>query len=64
MSIFMSFCNRNCAKLSDMAERRDLIKWFLGIPFSAMDFGEGAQKDIIVNFQEKLSVKNMYGWHG
>ena len=34
---------------------------FLIIPFSAGDFTAGAQKDIIVNFEEYFSVINMYG---
>ena len=37
---------------------------FLEIPFAAGDFGAGAQKDIIVNFEEQFSVINMHGWHG
>ena len=36
----------------------------LGIPFFAEDFGEAAQKDIIVNSEEQFSVISMYGWHG
>ena len=37
---------------------------FLGILFSAGEFRAGAQKDIIVNFEQQFSVINMYGWHG
>ena len=38
---------------------------FLRIPFSAGDFGEGVQKDIIVvTVDEQFSVINMYGWYG
>ena len=41
----------------------DVSRDFLGIPFSARDFRAGAQKDIIVNFEEEFSIVNMYGWH-
>ena len=41
----------------------DVSRGFLGIPFSAGKFRAGAQKDIIMNF-EQFSVINMYGWHG
>ena len=41
----------------------DVSRNFLGIPFSAGDFGAGAQKGIIVNFEEQFSVINMHGWH-
>ena len=34
---------------------------FLVIPFSAMDFTAGGQKDTIMNFEEYFSVINMYG---
>ena len=37
-----------------------ILKYPMGIPFSARDFRAGAQKDIIVNFQEQFSVINMY----
>ena len=40
-----------------------MFRDFLGIPFSAGEFRAGAQKDIIVNFEQKFSVINMYGWH-
>ena len=42
----------------------DVSRDFLGIPFSAGYFRAGAQKGIIVNFEEQFSVINMYGWHG
>ena len=42
----------------------DVSRDFLGIPFSARELRAGAQKDIIVNFEQQFSVINMYGWHG
>ena len=30
---------------------------------SAEHFGARAQKDIVVNFEEKFSFINIYGWH-
>ena len=35
----------------------------LGMPFSAGDLRTKAPKDIIVIFEELLSVVNMYGYH-
>ena len=34
------------------------------IPFSAREFGAGAQMGIILNFEEQFPVINMYGWYG
>ena len=42
----------------------DVSRGFLGILFSAGEFRAGAQKDIIVNFEQQFLVINMYGWHG
>ena len=42
----------------------DLSRDFLGIPFPAGGFRAGVQNDMTVNFEEQLSVINMYGWHG
>ena len=47
-----------CQRLSDIS------RGFLGIPFPLGQFRAGAQKDIIVNFEQQFSVINMYGWHG
>ena len=41
----------------------DISRGFLGIPFPAGQFRAGAQKDIIINFEQQFSVINMHGWH-
>ena len=41
----------------------DASRDFLRILFSAGDFWAGAQKEIIVHFEEQFSVIDMYGWH-
>ena len=42
----------------------DVSRGFLGIPFSAVDFRAGPQKEIIVNFREQVSVISMYVCNG
>ena len=57
-TIFNNFFSNVVSDFSDVSSG------FLGVPFSAGEFRAGAQKDIIVNFEQQFSVRNMYGWHG